>query len=385
MTPIHDRAARELLSPLAGEPGGTQWLDVDRIVRDGGRRRRARTVGTGALTAVFLLTLAAGATAVVVSGRRADGVPATPDGAASASAPTGPDCTLSALAGPTGLLAAADHTGHYTLQEVSGDNKTTAIVRKDGVKVAAVKIPAPAGGDYDLNARGEFTAIIADVRQDHPAVFSFAYTAGKLTRLTGDDVAVAVADDGRIAGTVKNAPAIWQRPAAAPDELKVARGEQAQVISVDQDGTVLGYAHIEASQFANLWLPDGSSRAIPVVQGQGPPSVVGIANGWVAGFDTRNGFRYNVATRKYEALPAQIMHPHAVASNGAVVGDGTDGSLYVLNGGVARKLPQTPGMQHYTVLGISDDGRTVTANEYFPSPKSDPAQETGRAVTWTCG
>jgi hypothetical protein len=40
-------------------------------------------------------------------------------------------------------------------------------------------------------------------------------------------------------------------------------------------------------------------------------------------------------------------------------------------------------MQHYTILGISDDGRTVTANEYYPPQAGDPARGTGRAVTWT--
>jgi hypothetical protein len=54
----------------------------------------------------------------------------------------------------------------------------------------------------------------------------------------------------------------------------------------DQNGTILGYADTEASEFANLWLPDGSSRAIPVAEAQGPPSVNGIANGWVVGYDT---------------------------------------------------------------------------------------------------
>jgi hypothetical protein len=94
---------------------------------------------------VFLMTVAAGTTAVVVNGRQAHGGSATDYGSASASAapylpsaPTGPDCSLSALPGPTGLLAAVDHTGHYTLQEMNDGNKTTATVRKDGVKVAEV-------------------------------------------------------------------------------------------------------------------------------------------------------------------------------------------------------------------------------------------------------
>jgi hypothetical protein len=391
MTPMDDREARQLLGPLAGEPAGAQRLDVDRIVLQGNRRRRVRQIGTGALTAVFLTTLAAGTTAIVMNGRQADGAPTAGYGSASAAprlpaAPTGPDCTLSALPGPTGLVAAVDHTGHYTLQEMSNGTKTTAVVRKDGVKVAEVKIPVRGGGEYDLNAKGEFTAIFADVTKDRPAVFSYVYTAGKLNKLKADAVAVAIADDGRIAGTVGRAPAIWERPTAQPKELKVPRGKQAQVLSFDQDGTVLGFANVEASEFANLWLPDGSSRAFPVGQGQTSPTLTGIANGRVVGFDNVHGFRYNVAANTYESLPAQVFRPHAVANNGAVVGDdGIDGNLSVWDGGTARKLPVTPGMQHYTILGISDDGRTVTANEYYPSRADDPTRETGRAVTWVCG
>jgi hypothetical protein len=392
MTPIDDREARDLLGPLAGEPGGTQWLDLDRIVREGDRRRRTRVIGTGALTAVFLATVAAGTTAIVVNGRQADGVPAAGYGSASPaaaptlpSAPTGPDCTLSALPEPTGLLAAVDHTGRYTLQEVRRGDKTTAVVRKDGVKVVQVQIPVRGGGDYAVNAEGEFTAVFADGGKDRLDVFSYVYSAGKLTRLESGAVATDIADDGRITGTVDQSPAIWLRPATPPEERKVSRGEKAQVLFLDQDGTLLGYANSEAAEFANLWLPDGSRRAVPVAQGQRSPSVSGIANGWVVGYDSRNGFRYHVGTGKYEPLPAQILHPHGVASNGTVVGDGTDGNLYVLSGGVARKLPRTPGMQHYTVLGISDDGRTVTANEYNPPQAGDPVRGTGRAVTWTCG
>ena len=392
MTPIDDREARDLLAPLAGEPGGPQGLDLDRIVRDGDRRRRGRAIGTGALTAVFLATVAAGTTAVVVNGRQADGVPATGYGSASPgvapmlpSAPTGPDCTLAALPGPTGLLAAVDHTGRYTLQEVRNGDRTTAVVRRDGVKTAEVTIPGRGNGEYDLNARGEFTALVTDGSQDRLILHSYAYTGGTLTELRAGAVATSIADDGRIAGTAGPVPAIWAGPAAQPEKRAVPVGGQAQILFSDQDGTLLGYANSETAQFANLWLPDGSSRAVPAGEGQRPPTVTGLANGWVAGYDAGNGFRYQVATEKYETLPAQILRPHALAGNGAVVGDGTDGNLYALNGGTARKLPQTPGMRHYAVLGISDDGRTVTANEYYPPRAGDPVRERGRAVTWTCG
>jgi hypothetical protein len=394
MTSIDDREAREMLDPLAGEPTGAQWLDLDHIVREGDRRRRVRTAVTGTFTAVFLTAVAAGAAATVVNGREGGGVPVADRGSPSAaavpylpSAPTGPDCTLSPLPGSTGLLAAVDHTGHYTLQEVSSGKKAIVTVRKDGAQVAEVEMSALGRGEYNLNAKGEFTALFTDLSKDRPILFSYVYEDGKLTTLKDGEIITGIADNGRFAGLVKgNVPAVWERPGAAPTKFAVPHGKQAQVMFLDQDGTLLGYAHTDGSEFANLWLPDGSSRPIPVSPGQRSPTVWGIANGWVAGFDDVEGFRYNVGTKKYEPLPAQIRRPHTVASNGAVVGDdGTDGHLSVLDGGTVRKLPVTPGMKHYRILGISDDGRTVTANEYFPSPKSDPTQETGRAVTWTCG
>jgi hypothetical protein len=57
----------------------------------------------------------------------------------------------------------------------------------------------------------------------------------------------------------------------------------------------------------------------------------------------------------------------------------------VLYGGTVRKLPVRPQMRAYAILGITDDGRTVTGNEYDPSPVGDPGRKTGRAVTWACG
>ena len=394
MTATDDREAREMLDPLAGEPRGEQWLDLDHIVREGDRRRRVRTAVTGAFTAVFLTAVAAGTAAIVVNGRQGDGgVPTAGGASASAGAPdlpyaaTGPDCTLAALPGPTGLLAAVDHTGHYTLQEAKTGTRTTVTVRKDGVQVARVFLPPATQGDYAVNAKGEFTALMTDLSKEPATLVSYAYTAGKLTTMSAGSVATGIADDGRIAGVAKNSePALWEGPSEAPRKLAVPVGKQAQVMFVDQDGTMLGYANSEGSEFANLWLPDGSSRALPSPDGQRSPTVWGINNGWVAGFDDAQGFRYRVGTNRYEALPAQIRRPHTVASNGAVVGDdGTDGHLWVLDGGVARKLPGAPEARHYRILGISDDGRTVTANEYRPAPASDPDRETGRAVTWTCG
>jgi hypothetical protein len=405
MTSTDDREARAMLDPLAGEPSGEQWLDLDHIVREGDRRRRGRTAVTGVFTAVFLTAVAAGTAAIVVNGRQGDGVPAAGRGSPSAEAApylpyaaTGPDCPLAPLPGTTGLLAAVDHTGHYTLQEASGGGKTTVTVRKDGAQVAQVRIPALGQGEYDLNARGEFTALFTDVTKDRLTLRSYVYEAGKLTTLKVDDIATDIADDGRIAGVVKgNVPARWERPDAEPSKLAVPRGKQAQVLFLDQDGTILGYANSEAAEFANLWLPDGSSRPIPVSEGQRSPTMWGIANGWVTGFDDAKGFRYNVGTKKFETLPAQIRRPQMVAANGAVAGDnGMNGNLYLLDGGMARKLsgkPSTVEAPTYRVLGISDDGRTVTGNEFFHDATSNPAgdaasnpaREKGRAVTWSCG
>ena len=213
---------------------------------------------------------------------------------------------------------------------------------------------------------------------------------GKLTKLKGGGGLVSgITDDGRVAGSLKSGAAVvWKTAGAEPTRLAVPDGaEYAQVHGIDQDGTVAGYGNSDADTRAVFWLPGGGTREVPVADGQTSPYMVGFAGGWVAGADSRNGYRYNVRTDTYEKLPALGIRPVAVGTDGTVVsGDGNPTeTFHAIAGGSARKLASNSTATSYNILGVSDDGRTVTGNQYDRGAE-DPADGAGgRTVTWTCG
>ncbi|WP_305785913.1 hypothetical protein [Symbioplanes lichenis] len=370
MNAMDDSEARQLLGPLAGEPGGAQRLDVDEIVRVGTRRRHVRVIGNSVLAAVAAVALASGATVAIRNAslpQPGDVWPSAsaPAGFALPDAPAGPNCTRSRLPGPSGAVSAVDHTGRYVLEGKTGK----AVVWRDGEKVVEVAVPADINAQYAINGRGEFVATLNNG--------VYAYLDGKLTRLwTGS--AAAITDDGDIVGLQDGAgPVLWT------DGAKTTPGLPADSVpaALDDDGTIAGMTG--ASDELTVWLPGGDIRVLPVLPGPDARFVAGLRNGWVVGVDGRDGFRYNVTTEEYETLPAPFSRPIAVAADGAVLADHSETSSYfVLSGGTARALVVDTATSDFAPLSISDDGTTVIGNEYVRGTDR-PVAET-RPVAWTC-
>ena len=414
MNPIDDHDARDLLAPLAVEPGGAQRLDLDQIMRRGDKRRRARYLMTGVMSGAAVFVLAGAAAAVVRDTQASSGVQAgasgtpspygsqapAPDGTPtpSASQPppplpsaaAGPACAMAPLAGISGPVEVVDHTGHYTVEQRGNPDRQakavrTAVVRKDGRQIAAVTLPSSAGTEFAVNNKGEFAVTIRDSEKNGTP---YAYAGGKLTRLKGGaGVAATIADSGRLAGILNDQPVYWKNASAEPTRLEMPEGAvRGGVGGIDQDGTMAGHVFTaDMGSTALIWLPDGSTKVLPVPAQQNPTYLVGIRDGWVVGGTSQYGFRYNVATGRYQVLPAQGSNPQAVGGNGSVVAAPGTQTMYVLSGDTARQLAMDTEQKSSGITGISDDGRTVTGNSFSGIDGSGTATaEQTQAVTWTC-
>jgi len=221
---------------------------------------------------------------------------------------------------------------------------------------------------------------------------------GKLTQLKGGSGAAdAIADDGRIAGSLDSGRAVvWADAGAQPTELPLPEGASATgAVGIDQDGTVAGRAEMGVNDSEGvLWLPDGGIRVLSGTSGEYYSSAVtGINNGWVVGADGYNGadrvvgYRYRIATGRYERLPTQFGNPQLVGGDGSVIGLGDDAVTYLFTGGRARALPPgqkgSDGSSAITgALGISDDGRTVIGSRSILTETGEG--NTGRGIVWTC-
>lgn len=389
---LHDDEARELLGPLAGEPHGPQRLDLAAIERAGGRRRLNRRLATGGLTA---LALAAGVMLLPGGGGGA-GVPAAgygspsyavPSAAASippglVPAPVGATCTAAPLAGPTGQVYAVDRSGHYAV-EVRGDEGAarTAVIFKDGRVTGTVALPAAFRAEVAVNASGQLAVTLADERKNP---IPYVYADGELTRLKGGAGYVAdIADDGRVGGTSGEKPVVWATPDAEPTPLTLPAGTvRGSVIGFDTDGTILSTANNDDNTRTTVLLwRDGESSVIEVpARWSGALGLGGIRDGKVYGTGGSSvPFRYDIATRKFTALPQQASGMQRIGGKGTVVGapGSGEGPMWAVVDGTAHRLAALNGVTTYAVVGVANDGHTVLGNTWNGA-KAIP-------TTWTCG
>ncbi|WP_306215241.1 hypothetical protein [Actinoplanes sp. RD1] len=390
MTHLDERAAADLLGPLATEPPGPSLVDVPETMRAGARRRRNRRLAAGA--GAFAAVLLAGSALVLLPHpvQRKATVPAVSRSAAPV--PRLPsDCAVTRL--PTGDVAkavvhAVDPSGRYvtgrTYPEGRAFGTYPVTVWRDGKLLTTIDFP---GSDQSLDAVNSSGDAVGSSFTDE-VQFPYVWHDGKLTRLKGGaGSASAISDAGVIVGVLGSRPARWASWDAEPSLLPLPPGTtQGAAVDVDEDGTVLGMAGPpigpEANDTAYVWLPGGDVRKLPLPPEAGFFHAVGLRNGLVvgsAGFEdddalTFAGYQYDIASNRMEELPAAAQSPAAVAANGWIVTDGGGRSPAVVVGGDTIGLehyrPSAGGLtfgegkpgDEYQIRGISDDGRTIAGS-----------------------
>jgi hypothetical protein len=319
-------------------------------------------------------------------------------------APAGPTaCTISLL--PTGgitkaLVTSGDPTGRYLAGRVYPSSGVHTVMWKDGTLLKGARIP---GDDADINditsaGIGVGTAFNGD------KAYGYVVNGGSAKKLRGGPAdARAVNEAGVIVGAVgqlyQGTPARWASAGADPVKLPMPSGQNlGSAVGVDEDGTIIGDVGTALKGMTGyLWLPDGTSRAMPLptVDGRKATSFwpESISNGWVAGravFGNADAsqrsfasMRFQVSTGTYEKLPTALGPDAIIAANGWIFGSGpgtpTNNPL-IVSGSHVLKLPMYGKVRDYIVSSFSADGRTAAGY----STGLDNSKTDNLPFRWTC-
>ncbi|WP_305789852.1 hypothetical protein [Symbioplanes lichenis] len=392
MTSPDERAAADLLGPLATEPPGPSRVDVPETMRAGARRRRnrRRLAAGGAFAAVLL----AGGSLLLVPDKEVK-VPVPTASRSVAPAPRlPPSCPVTRL--PTGdvkkaVVHAVDSSGRYMTGRTYPDGRAfgtyPVTIWRDGKLLTTVDFP---GSDQSLDAINRSgDAVGSSFTGDTP--YPYVWHDGTLTQLKGGaGSASAISDAGVIVGVLGTRPARWASWDAEPALLPLPPGTtQGSAVDVDEDGTVLGMVGPPigpgADDTAYLWLHGGEVRKLPPPPGAGFFAAAALRHGWVVGNAgyadddslTWAGYRYDIAKNRMEPLPAAAASPVDVAANGWVATEGGGPDPAVVADGDTMRLAAY-GAGDYQIWGISDDGTTVVGSFV---PAQDLANE---PLVWRC-
>ncbi|MDR7277562.1 hypothetical protein [Catenuloplanes atrovinosus] len=401
--------ARRMLAPLAEDPPTDPRIDVDETMRVGTRRRRTRTVAGGAtFAAVLAVTAGVGLASLpgggsagtpVAAGSSAPVPPPVPVGVGEP-APEGAACAVTEFAARAGTPMAVDRTGRWTV--VSEGKYGTSYLLDNGAEVGQVP-PAPGvDGDgsvlivTDINSSGTFVAWAYAPSQTSRA---YAYVDNTPTPLKGEQAqAVAVAETGTaIGGKAGERPVVWATPAAEPTQLALPEGYRSgEVVALGDDGkSVLGtIGRGETTEITLdgavgtgvIWpSADADPAFLPLPEGAEWVRPTAMRGDWVVGLvSDGSAFRYHVPTKKIERLPAQIIWPSDVATDGTVAGTAVSAPIVfsrghhavLLVGGEVRVLdPDAAEGTLYELIGLSEN-RVVTGYVMPPEATGTPFRST---------
>ncbi|MEU4695187.1 hypothetical protein [Actinoplanes sp. NPDC023714] len=396
----------DLLRTLDDEPDTPCRVDISAAIAAARKKRRLRrgVAGTSAAVVTVAASAAGFALARPVAAPTPPVIPATAGPSGPAPAPPAiTACELSRLPVPDGepmaLVSGADPTGAWivgrTYPEAGGYQ---AVIWHDG-EVAKVALPGDLEESLrDVNGRG--TAVGWSYAAYGPV--PYAYHDGEVTRLAEAGEALAINENGRIAGDDGRGRAVvWESAGAAPVTLPVPAGTTtSQARDVDLDGTVAGSLDLDTPY---VWRPDGTHGALPMPEIGGTPAAVAqvfrISNGWAVGMASSSTLkdkekkeasgarervyaaRWNLRTGTAE-ITGELTHPaDAVNAYGWQTGTDADGYAVVVTGEDTIRLPglgrHDPGGNATIATTISDDGGIVAG-------QSDDESGTIQAVVWQC-
>jgi hypothetical protein len=389
---------RELLRSLQVQDLPPSTVDLDRALRSGRRRERARYAATATLLAVAVLVT----TVVVRQGfGRPVSLPARPGPSVAVSVPIAPKapplgkCTLTKsppLNGNGNGNTVVDPTGRVVVSGEGPAGEGTTFLRwiDNGQPQRITGAPVGGASVNAVNSSGDFVGTSGY----KPA---WVYRNGRINVLPLPDEAKSVSisginERGDIAGWVDLAPRgaadsgyrpiVW--PAGAPGTyrlLEVPSPWIARSNGIGEDGTVVGTLTSPQQHGSEpyIWHPDGTGQPLEKLSAQDQVDIRSIAGDWVVG----KGTRWNVRTGsvdRVDGLDGRYIDRHGrVFGTNPGPGQGEPKPAVWVNGTV-QMLPVYPETPLGMIRTVTADGTRITAtlqssNGMNPSPTP---------VIWTC-
>jgi hypothetical protein len=416
----------EVLRRLNDEPPIPSIVDIGRAMTDGRRRARIRAAAGSSGVVLAVVMAVAGTSAVVRAGRPH---PARPVMAAASSAsatrPASPAeptrCAVEVLPAPkdyAGIVTMGmDPTGRYQVgRGVGPDGRYHPLLWTDGVLTELDRRGTDAEVDgIVVNASGVVVWTSATIagesgrdertwrRQDGRITEVTAAKGAVVRAITPAGVVYAVdVAPGTPDGPFASLPSrLLTIPVDGPPSVRQFAGPGG-LGHVDVDGTVLIVVPKESdgslTWTSSLWLPDGSTRPVPAVQGASSNTLVNdLNNGWVVGHGftgpipmgdkgsttrpERPGMiyaRWNMTVGTQQTFP-DLKDVQGVNRYGWFGGQNRAGRPVLVLGRRTLVLP-TPRNAQFDAgtfaTTVSDDGRVVGGQVSLP--------DTVAAVRWRC-
>ena len=383
-------------------------VDLDRAIADGRRRERGRrliwTAGSATLVALIVTGGVAGVDQLrTVPAGKPVAPPASVATSTSPSAPPSPSasptadgCTVADLPGLTGLMpTVVDPTGTYVVvdQVVEAGDAWQAVLVTGGQRTT---LPLPAGTTnqqtYGINASGWMVGMASNGASGQVAFELKNGKATKLPKLPGyqHSKASAINAAGDIVGAAWNdgadVPVLW--PASAPGTVKRLGSGAGAAMAIGDDGTIAGTAGDGEAPW--VWDTQGNGHALATPPGVVQGKVFAIRGDWAVGWAGTSATgevglaRWNLRTGAVDTFGGMAGPSRMVNARGdLVVGLSGAGSNTVIRDGSPLALgtgPYNGGTA--SALWISDDGRTVIGS--VSSLEGGGGQTAIHAVTWHC-
>jgi hypothetical protein len=423
-------AVRTLLRRIDRPP---PRVDVDLAVRTGRRGERRRQVLIVAAAAAGVVGVSGVAAVGIGGGHPPDrgGLGATPTAKPTPTVePTPVSCTVTGFAklpGHTVSMYAGDPTGRYQIGTAFNEARQKILgALWAGGRPTVFEVPGSGvfTDPTDVTSKGVVVGTASGVRDG--GGFAWRYADGKVTKLpnppgysaSGRAVVNERGDVAAVVATASTAYAVVVWPAASPNEPRVlSTPERPEVYDMADDGTVVGLVSEADHGTAYIgtpyvWSPDGIGRALAVPSTWDDGALEGVHGDWAFGSVHKRPSGFGPGTRSStpnatrESRPASsdwtlaparwrlstgevqvwtgplanAMVYNATESGWLSVSMGREGSALVAPDGRVLGLKDRgkAGARLYQAAWVSDDGRTILGEAWYPSSgREEPA-------TWRC-